>query len=948
MGIDIGDLSSVILCSIPPAQTNYLQRIGRAGRRDGNAINLAIANARPHDLFFFAEPELMIDADVEPPGVFLNASAVLERQFTAFCMDRWVETGIGQNAMPLQLRHVLGNLDPVDINKFPHNFLHFIETHRTELFNSFVEVFSDSLTEDSVHHLKDFVEGDRDKLGSLSFRIIDGLYHLFKERESLKSKVKSLNGKIKKKKDDPVKDKNYQKGLDELLREKNALQSLVTRINDRHTLNFFTDEGLIPNYAFPEAGVILRSIIYRRKTKVREGESNYDTFTFDYERPAVSAISELAPANNFYAGGRKVRVDQVDLTVSEIETWRFCNNCSYHGLIGKDPDTSSCPQCGSAMWSDAGQKRQMVRMRQVFATTSDRESRISDDNDAREPSFYNKQMMVGYNEADITDAYMIDNDKLPFGFEFLKRVLLREINFGEKEDIGENVTIAGVESPRKGFIVCRHCGKIQNHKKEIQHALWCSARKKDSEKNLNECVYLYREFSSEAIQMLLPVTTFEGSERKLHSFIAALHLGLKQIFSGNIDHLQTAVHEEPVPDSTYRKKYLALYDTVPGGTGYLKQLMRSEKPLIQVFELALNILKSCPCNRDPDKDGCYQCLYAYRRSYHMSGTSRQTAVDMLSEILKYKEQLIRTDSLKDIQVNALFDSELEARFIEALRRVRVNDIPAKLIKEVVNGKPGYFYRLGDKAYYIEPQANLGEADGVAVPSKADFLIKPARAQDGIKALAVFTDGFFFHKERVGLDMAQRCAIVQSGKFNVWSLSWKDVENQYKNQGNYFHNYLNIQAPGRANKYSRLFETYGIEKIPKLNTSNSFDWLIHYLIDPQPVKWTYHAFVHGLIHLDNQRFEAAEAINDWKAQLEMHLPEEISERTAELEGSCLYGLYESETDVEFLKLFIAIEKEDVQNGNTSGMRAACCLFDSSEHRENNEFESVWNGYNNRQC
>ncbi|MCK5665221.1 MAG: DEAD/DEAH box helicase, partial [Thiotrichaceae bacterium] len=33
MGINIGDLSSVLLASVPPAQANYLQRIGRAGRK---------------------------------------------------------------------------------------------------------------------------------------------------------------------------------------------------------------------------------------------------------------------------------------------------------------------------------------------------------------------------------------------------------------------------------------------------------------------------------------------------------------------------------------------------------------------------------------------------------------------------------------------------------------------------------------------------------------------------------------------------------------------------------------------------------------------------------------------------------------------------------------------------------------------------------------------------
>jgi len=41
----IGDLSTVILSSIPPAQANYAQRAGRGGRKDGNALTVAIANA---------------------------------------------------------------------------------------------------------------------------------------------------------------------------------------------------------------------------------------------------------------------------------------------------------------------------------------------------------------------------------------------------------------------------------------------------------------------------------------------------------------------------------------------------------------------------------------------------------------------------------------------------------------------------------------------------------------------------------------------------------------------------------------------------------------------------------------------------------------------------------------------------------------------------------------
>lgn len=94
MGIDIGDLSTVILCSMPPAQSQFLQRAGRAGRKDGNSLTLAVANARPHDLYFYSDPLDMIAGDITPPKIFLRASAVLERQFVAFCMDSWVKKGM--------------------------------------------------------------------------------------------------------------------------------------------------------------------------------------------------------------------------------------------------------------------------------------------------------------------------------------------------------------------------------------------------------------------------------------------------------------------------------------------------------------------------------------------------------------------------------------------------------------------------------------------------------------------------------------------------------------------------------------------------------------------------------------------------------------------------------------------------------------------------------------
>ena len=91
---------------------------------------------------------------------------------------------------------------------------------------------------------------------------------------------------------------------------------LVKTINDQNILNFFTDERLLPNYAFPEPGVILRSIIWRKKnTQGTSTTGKYETFTFEYERPSAIALKELAPSNVFYAEGKRVKIDQIDLNL---------------------------------------------------------------------------------------------------------------------------------------------------------------------------------------------------------------------------------------------------------------------------------------------------------------------------------------------------------------------------------------------------------------------------------------------------------------------------------------------------------------------------------------------------------------------------------------------------------------------------------------------------------
>lgn len=852
MGINIGDLSSLALCSVPPKPSNYLQRAGRAGRVDGNAFVMAVANARPHDLYFFFEPEEMIQGAVETPGCFLNASAVLERQFAAYVFDRWVETGIPVGALPSKTPPVLDSMEKAAAapdqplpDAFPWNLLKFFELNRSALEQGFLALFESEVSDYTRSRVLEFSRDKRDE-DPRGFRaaLLRALEEAVQERKSLRSRIRRLTDRIREMERNPAKPLNFEEEIERLRQEKSALNRLAAELADRHMLEFLADEGLLPNYAFPEAGIVLKSVIFSLNAKAQDPEKKYEVRYYKYQRPASSAIEELAPANNFYAEGRRVQIDQVNLDLSKADAWRFCQSCTYMELEGRSEPHRTCPKCGDTMWSDDGQRKNMLRMRQVISTTSERESRSYDESDDRTPQFYQRNMFVIPDDAQITQAYFLDCEEIPFGFEFFRKIMLREVNFGERTGGGNgSMTIAGRTWVDRPFVFCKRCGKVQK-KGKIEHALYCAYRGAEEKEQVESACYLYREFTSEAIRMLLPVATQEV-ELNIHSFLAALDLGLRKYFHGDPGHLLTTTYDEPITGSDARKRYLVLYDGVPGGTGYLKELMREPSNLMNVFDLAYQVLANCECRKDPEKDGCYRCLLAYRGRHDQENTSRSAAMRLLSQILAHRDDLKSTERLSQIRLNRLLESELEARFIEALRRTKPGEPERQLTNQVVNGKQGWYLRMRGGSYLVEPQVPLGPEERVSVPSIADFVIWPERPIEGELPIAVFTDGFEYHADpesgnmRVGIDTAQRLAIARSGRLHVWSLTWDDVETQFREQ-------LDAMEPVSATHPAKLDRALGVMDPAsrmawsKVYERSSFEWLVLRLDGGRTLNWERHA------------------------------------------------------------------------------------------------------------
>lgn len=778
MGIDIGDLSSTLLCSVPPAQANYVQRAGRAGRSTGNALMMTMAVSKPHDLYFWENPKEMIAGAVDAPGVFLNASAVLERQLTAFTLDCWVRESGKSAGIPGEIRAVLSAIRGQATTRFPYPWLHYVEQHQGELQDRFVALFNQGarnpLTEDTQVWLSKFIKGSHEEPGSLGWKIIGKLGGIAKDVDELKRQRERTGKEIGKLQALAVRGEEDEAELSRLIQERAALARLIGGIEGKATLNVLTDEGLLPNYAFPEQGVLLRSIIVR---EAKAGATAPDPVTFEYERPSVSAITELAPNNTFYAQGRRVVVSQVDVSRIKPEAWRFCRQCAYAEPLSSGDHHGNCPRCGDAMWRDSGRVREMLKLTTVFARTLDRDSRIADDSDERQRGFYVRQALVDSPPDAVRKAYVIDKPEFPFGFEFLDRVIFREVNFGEQSPDASPMMIAGAELNRPGFGICPECGTIQRRRRPEDlyrnHAPYCS-RRRNPEAGVQQCVFLYREFMSEGIRLFLPEAGFGDTQERLLSFVSALELGLTRRFRGAVDHLRIALDIRMAAGQDAPRCYLVIYDGVPGGTGYLKELMRAPEPLLEVLELALQTLNDCVCNQDAEGDGCYRCVYVYRNSYDRKFISRRIAQKLLSEVTQHKTWLKPVENLSGVQTgNQLFDSTLEKRFVEALRREHTG-LRYGLTEVLFKGKPGYQVQAGSRRWRLELQVNLRGQDGVVVPCKPDFVFWPDDGA-GDLPIAVFLDGWQYHKETVPTDLAKRMAVAKSGKFSVWTLTWDDID-----------------------------------------------------------------------------------------------------------------------------------------------------------------------------
>ncbi|WP_030385683.1 DEAD/DEAH box helicase [Streptomyces sp. NRRL S-241] len=806
LGIDIGDLSAVLLGSLPKGPANYVQRAGRAGRKTGNALVVAFGGRRARDLYYLDEPREMIAGDIVPPGCYLSAVEILRRQYTAHLLDLAARgrltTSDGEQLQPAPrlVSALFGS------TAWCQELADAALAHGAALVEAFLELFptlpgrpDTGVSDQAAEELRKYASGG----------IVRALQEAEEEwtgrGEELRRRIRAIDTAMDQLvRSDPEQEREWR----ELRAERYATGNLLRDLNQTSAHGALVELGLLPNYTLSDTTTQLEATLYWTEQPETEGvKKTYHSEVRDYERSRRSALSELAPGNSFYVNGYKHVVRALDIGSPERRAWsvwRLCPACGYTRTDNAQADASPCPRCGGREIADAGCVQRVLEPKRVMSRDKRDDARVRDDKDERDSKRYAVLTTVDIDPVHLTSGSW-RHDTAVFGVDFTRHAVVRTLNLGlDRQDGSSTVPLAGADVRINPFYVCTSCGGatsegrpvVDHHqdaltesvaaatKASAHHQLWCPRRKvrtsspEGQGKGEDVPLLLAHELTTEAVRILLPASVARVKER-LASFTAALFVGIAARYGGDPDHIDiTAASMPDGHDAEWPRRFLVVYDRLPGGTGYLHRLATSDG-FREVLLKAREVIDSCPCI-EKGLDGCHRCLLRRVPAGDYDKVSRNEVRQMLDELLGADGSDWATSPVAathQIPLEQQAESDLEVMFLETLGEW-AQQPSAKASADAYTTTAG--------TYSLD--LRLTGNDGATV----SWRVSQQRVLDGTRPdvlfertdapgprIALYLDGYEFHagpkhKDRLADDAVKRTRLRADG-VRVVQLTYYDVK-----------------------------------------------------------------------------------------------------------------------------------------------------------------------------
>jgi Lhr-like helicase len=594
LGVDIGQLDSVLMRNVPPLPANYFQRAGRAGRRHRMAVNLTYARPASHDRAFFDAPEKLLNGVVLPPRFNLSNPVLVAHHAHAalltalFSMAQTGSHGVTPDEQE-EIQEVLKETFPRRIGPYFFDaagnlastpskvgaFAALVFKYRDKLMSALRAAFSQgwpdedaAVVTDEVFH--DILNEAANELQKIIDRIWDRLqWHVrqlarLREQEEKQGALSDEENAFR---------ERCRRYVNKIKGNGGPPRSAGEGFDDTYIYSVLAAEGWLPGYGL-ETGSIIGSAIKSIASMSRDD--------FDLPRPSAMAVREYVPGNLIYANGerytpRLFRLPPVEPLVFSVDL--------------QTQSVREIDQAGGALGALS------IKAMPICDVEMPHQSHISDEEEFR----FQMPVVIAGMEQKRHDG----GRALKWGStSILQRgnVHMRLVNMGPLDRVTQGVL---------GYPVCLVSGQSRSP--------YASQAELDNfrDNQLERCgrqpemaLGFYADIVAHSLkfQDMADLTT-------AYSVGETLRLAGSLVLDMEPDDLQLLV----IPQAGDTKVDLIIYDPMPGGSGLLKQMLEKWPALI---DAATQLVNHCPSLCD---SSCPDCLQRFRNAFYHRYLNRHVA-----------------------------------------------------------------------------------------------------------------------------------------------------------------------------------------------------------------------------------------------------------------------------------------------------------------------------------